>query len=108
MNRKTLLTLSLLIVFMLSACTPTESAPAAPAEPTLAETTQEEAPPPAPEAAEVEAEEPAALPAATEAPAEEPVVAVATSRGNDLHATDPVTVNIASGKPQLIEFFAFW
>jgi hypothetical protein len=46
-------------------------------------------------------------PTETEVPVEEPV-AVATSRGNDLHATDPATVNIASGKPQLIEFFAFW
>ena len=104
MNRKTLLTLGLLIVFVLSACTPTESAPVAPPEPTVAETTQEEAPP-APEVTEEET--PVAAPAATESPAEEPV-ALATSRGSDLHATDPGTVNIASGKPQLVEFFAFW
>jgi hypothetical protein len=25
-----------------------------------------------------------------------------------MEATDPVTVNLASGKPQLVEFFAFW
>jgi hypothetical protein len=25
-----------------------------------------------------------------------------------LHATDPTTVNLASGKPTLLEFFAFW
>ena len=96
MNRKTFLTLGLLIVFMLSACTPPDPAPV--------EATQEEAPP-APEATEAEA--PVVAPTETEVPVEEPV-AVATSRGNDLHATDPATVNIASGKPQLIEFFAFW
>ena len=26
----------------------------------------------------------------------------------ELHATDPATVNLASGKPTLVEFFAFW
>ena len=25
-----------------------------------------------------------------------------------LHATDPATVALAQGKPQLVEFFAFW
>jgi hypothetical protein len=25
-----------------------------------------------------------------------------------LHATDPTTVKLASGGPQLVEFFAFW
>ena len=33
--------------------------------------------------------------------------AVATVR-TELHATDPATVNLASGKPTLVEFFAFW
>ena len=90
---------------MLSACTPaapTQSVP--PPDPAPVEATQEEAPP-APEATEAEA--PVVAPTETEVPVEEPV-AVATSRGNDLHDTDPATVNIASGKPQLIEFFAFW
>lgn len=32
---------------------------------------------------------------------------VATSRGPDLHATDPSTVNLASGGLQLVEFFRF-
>jgi len=31
-----------------------------------------------------------------------------TSRGNELHAADPNTVNLASGKLQLVEMFAFW
>jgi hypothetical protein len=26
----------------------------------------------------------------------------------ELEATDPSTVNLASGEPQLLEFFAFW
>ena len=32
---------------------------------------------------------------------------VATSRGPDLHATDPTTVSLASGGLQFIEFFRF-
>lgn len=44
--------------------------------------------------------------ALTEAPA---VVQVAvTSRGPDLHATDPSTVSLASGQLQLVEIFTFW
>jgi hypothetical protein len=44
------------------------------------------------------------LPAAT-APVE--ALPVATSRGPDLHATDPTTVSLASGGLQLVEFFRF-
>ena len=40
----------------------------------------------------------------TEAPA---VLPVATSRGDALEATDPTTVNLASGQLQLVEFFRF-
>jgi len=32
---------------------------------------------------------------------------VATSRGPDLHATDPTTVSLAAGQLQLVEFFRF-
>lgn len=32
---------------------------------------------------------------------------VATSRGPNLEATDPTTVNLASGQLQLVEFFRF-
>jgi hypothetical protein len=35
------------------------------------------------------------------------VVAVATSRGPNLEATDPATVSLASGQLQLVEFFRF-
>ena len=32
---------------------------------------------------------------------------LATSRGPELHATDPTTVNLAAGGLQLVEFFRF-
>ena len=35
------------------------------------------------------------------------VIAVATSRGPNLEATDPATVSLASGQLQLVEFFRF-
>ena len=49
------------------------------------------------------------LEAATQAPAAEVPTAlpVATSRGPDLHATDPSTVNLASGELHFVEFFRF-
>ena len=37
----------------------------------------------------------------------EPEEPIATSRP-DLTATDPTSVKLASGKPSLVEFFAFW
>ena len=61
----------------------------------------------------------AALPTLTVAaptlePATEPVpseeataLPVATSRGPDLHATDPTAVSLASGGLQFVEFFRF-
>lgn len=42
----------------------------------------------------------------TEASAPTPLP-VATSRGPDLHATDPSTVSLASGQVQFVEFFRF-
>ena len=44
---------------------------------------------------------------ATLTPISIPVQAVATSRGPNLEATDPATVNLASGQLQLVEFFRF-
>ena len=47
-------------------------------------------------------------PATQAAPGEEATAApVATSRGPGLHATDPTTVNLASGGLQFVEFFRF-
>ena len=45
-----------------------------------------------------------ASPTETQAPTALPV---ATSRGPDLHATDPTTVDLASGQIQFVEFFRF-
>jgi hypothetical protein len=50
------------------------------------------------------------------APRASPSSAVATSPSAEptptvrhgLHATDPGSVELASGRPQLVEFFAFW
>ena len=57
--------------------------------------------------------EPSTMPALSEA-TEEPTEAVAatplpvaTSRGPELEATDPTTVNLASGQIQFVEFFRF-
>ena len=42
------------------------------------------------------------------APSEEATaLPIATSRGPDLHATDPTTVSLASGGLQFVEFFRF-
>jgi hypothetical protein len=45
-------------------------------------------------------------PVAVEAPTQVPLP-VATSRGPDLHTTDPSTVSLASGGYQFVEFFRF-
>jgi len=42
-------------------------------------------------------------------PLEEPIEVIKpTPRGNELVATDPSTINLASGQLQLVELFAFW
>lgn len=92
--RASALTLSLVAVLMAVSCAPaasTEPATPVPVDQVSATATA------------VPATEAAADPA-TEAPA---VQAVATSRGPDLHATDPSTVSLASGQLQLVEFFRF-
>ena len=74
-----------------------------------------------------EAEEQLSLPTAPSASAETPIPAEAGTSlelaptgqppvteqvrppvRTELAATDPATVNLASGKPTLVEFFAFW
>ena len=35
-------------------------------------------------------------------------VAAAAPVSRKLHATNPASVKLSSGKPQLVEFFAFW
>jgi hypothetical protein len=50
-----------------------------------------------------------AAPAAAESAGEptQGVQPLATSRGPELHATDPATVNLAAGQLQVVEFFRF-
>lgn len=93
------LSLSLVTVF-LAACA-AETPTGAPAVPEVVEPSPTVLP--AGPTADVSAQ-PTAVP--TEALAET-AVPVATSRGPDLHATDPSTVRLASGGLQLVEFFRF-
>ena len=64
---------------------------------------------PAPETeAPPQPEADAAQPEAYPAPEEAPASPQPTPRGNDLVATNPGTVELASGQLQLVELFAFW
>jgi len=96
-----------LLVLLLAACAPAAIAPGPSAEqsaaPVAVEPTVTAFAP-----ADVAPVEPATDVVA--APTEEIAVAplpVATSRGDALHATDPRTVNLASGGLQFVEFFRF-
>ena len=97
MNKDFFLSLSLILI-LLSACAPEAATtePAAPAsQPPIA--SQPTMAPPGP-----------TLEAATQSsPAEATALPVATSRGPELHATDPTTVNLASGGLHFVEFFRF-
>jgi len=99
MKIRSLLTLILLAV-LLAACAPAESA--TPTNPPAA--TQ----PPTAIVPTVTIAAPTLEPATEPAPNEEATaLPVATSRGPDLHATDPTTVSLASGGLQFVEFFRF-
>ncbi|GAB4545913.1 MAG: hypothetical protein Fur002_20490 [Anaerolineales bacterium] len=74
---------------LLTACAPQTNPPAAS---------------PAPAESQPQALATASQPQVTEAPAP---AAVATSRGDKLEATDPASVQLASGGIQLVEFFRF-
>lgn len=92
-----------MLAFLLAACAPQAATevPALPAQPTaLATTVQPSATPLA------DVPSPTAEAAPTEALAPT-VFTVATSRGPELHATDPSTVSLASGQLHLVEFFRF-
>ena len=88
----------LILVALLAACAPATASrePAAPA-------TQPPAASPATMATPA-----TTLDAATAPPlAEATALPVATSRGPELHATDPTTVSLASGGLHFVEFFRF-
>jgi len=93
-NRLFFLSGCLLIALVAVSCAPaavTESA--APVEPA-----------PATEANVPTNEAPTSIALTEEVPVVQPV---ATSRGADLHATDPSTVSLASGQLQFVEFFRY-
>jgi hypothetical protein len=86
-----------LIVILLAACTPASSA----TNPPVAELPTEALPTVTHVAPTLESDTQAA-------PTEEATaLPVATSRGPELHATDPTTVSLASGGLQFVEFFRF-
>lgn len=89
------LTMSLLAVLLASSCAPTETPPPVPLTVESIPTAAAAEPSPA-------AESTAVLPT----PGADLQI-VPTSRGPDLHATDPTIVSLASGGLQLVEFFRF-
>jgi hypothetical protein len=100
MDMKTRLISTLILLgLLIAACAPGTSQPPAAAQPVVVESTA------TPLAESVLP----TLAAATQAPAAEVPTAlpVATSRGPDLHATDPSTVSLASGELHFVEFFRF-
>ncbi|NWF64636.1 MAG: hypothetical protein HXY38_10055 [Chloroflexi bacterium] len=88
-------TLGLMIALLAISCAPSVPAESAPAEPTASVESA-----PATEAATPAVEPTVVLVAPTELPP-------FTPRGDALEATDPATVNLASGQLQLVEFFRF-
>lgn len=111
---------SLGLALLLAACSqpagalaPTEAAP--PVAMTEPPPAASEAPaatlpvlPTEPPATAVEATAPPTETPTTAAVAEPPPADAGCEYREDLHATDPGEVALASGKVQLVEFFAFW
>lgn len=90
----------ILLALLLASCAPAAS-PAPSVDPPLI---QEPASPVVVEPSATPVPNVAESPTESAAPTPLPV---ATSRGPDLHATDPSTVSLASGDLQLVEFFRF-
>ena len=97
LTKRLFLNLSLFSL-LLASCAPTVVTTESPPQPAPASVIEPSATPaadvPDVESASTEINGPTPLP-------------VATSRGPDLQATDPNTVNLASGRLQLVEFFRF-
>jgi multidrug efflux pump subunit AcrA (membrane-fusion protein) len=90
-RRLPIILLTLMAVVVVAGC---GAAPATPAEVAAPPATQ--APPPQAQTA-----------APSEMPAKPEAASTPTARAG-LEATDPTGVALASGKPALVEFFAFW
>jgi hypothetical protein len=102
--------LIILVVFLLSACA-TQAGPTQPAFQGSVPSVEETALATPPEEGEIVGSivatlSPVPADAASAAPSPEPVIQPTPRL--ELHATDPSGVTLAAGKPQLIEFFAFW
>ena len=98
----------ILIAVLLGACAPASTATNPPAAATPVTTILEPSTTLATSTLEPTTEP--ALSEATEGPTEAVAATplpVATSRGPELEATDPTTVNLASGQVQFVEFFRF-
>jgi len=90
-----------LLVLLSASCLPAAAKTEPPAQqPVIVESSPTAFPPPEPTLVPVT--QAAAVPTEIAAP-----LPIATSRGPDLHATNPSTVNMASGGLQFIEFFRF-
>ena len=89
----------LLVAVILAACAPAPATQPSEPPPILEIPSATPATP-----GEVVATQPAVV---VDAPTQAPPLAVATSRGPNLEATDPSTVSLASGGYQLVEFFRF-
>ena len=99
-----------MMVFLLSACA-TQTGPAQPAFQEPVPSVEESAPATPPQEDEIVGSITATLspvPADSASAAPSPEPAFQPTPRLDLHATDPSGVTLAAGKPQLIEFFAFW
>lgn len=103
MSQRSLLTIGLLAVLCLVGCAPAVQ-PATALPMTLPVTERPVEPSPIPTATVPQQQ--VAEATATPVPADTPIPA-ATSRGPNLEATDPATVNLSSGDLQLVEFFRY-
>lgn len=95
----------ILLVLLLASCAPSAPSATDAGEPSIRESASPVVVEPSATSLANQAETPAD-PAPTESAASDPLP-VATSRGPDLHATDPATVSLASGQLQFVEFFRF-
>ena len=98
MKSRLFLTLSLFTVLLAAACA--SGTPVAPAQPDVPFIVESSATP----LVDIPAATLEAIPTESLAPTALPI---ATSRGPELHATDPTIVSLAAGQLQFVEFFRF-
>ena len=100
MKLRFLLSLSLFAVLLLSSCAPVTTEAVELTAPVAANTPLVHAPSPTPEVV--------VQPTLELSPTQTvDVLPAATSRGPELHATDPTTISLATGQLHFVEFFRF-